>query len=601
MFSIATYSGWNNLCELFLDNAARMPEKPCLWRRVNAHWQPLTWREVEVEISCIAGGLQSLGIGAGDRVVIVSENRPEWLIAELAILSLGAIAVPAYTTNAEDDHLYILNNSDARLVVVSSLKLAKLVLAAAQRSIRCRTMIAMHPGISDGESVKVRCMSWTAVRTLGENRSIDLRALVAHLHRNDLAVIFHTSGTGGTPRGVMLTHGSVISNCMGGYDRLQAHIDYSKDVFLSFLPLSHAYEHATGQFTALSIGAQIYYCERVETLQSDMQSVHPTIMTVVPRVLETLHSRVYRAIRKKGRLHQKLFDEAVRIGKKRYQAQRSLNVVERLFDISVGHLVRTRVASMLGGKLKFFVSGGAPLNYEIALFFVAVGIRLIQGYGQTEAGPVITCNPTLGYKIDSVGPPLRGVDLDVAGDGEIRVRGELVMQGYSGDATATDSVLRDGWLHTGDIGYLDPDGHLHITDRKKDIIVNSGGENIAPQRVEGYLTLQPEIAQAMVYGDRRPHIVALLVPDTSFLADWCRENSRHLSLAEAATDVQFQNAMGEVVHRINRHLTGPERIRSFALADHPFTIENGMLTPSMKIRRHKILTMFSPVLNELYG
>jgi long-chain acyl-CoA synthetase len=371
-------------------------------------------------------------------------------------------------------------------------------------------------------------------------------------------------------------------------------------VLLSFLPLSHSYEHMAGQFLALSIGAQIYYAESVDHLVANMAEVRPTVMTAVPRLYEVMHARIERAMAGAKGFRKWLFDKALELGRKRYEAPGSLTLVERIVDAAVERLLRAKVRKRFGGRLKFFVSGGAPLNHDIGLYFTALGVRLLQGYGLTEASPVISANPPVGYKIHTVGPPLYGVEVRIADDGEILVRGENVMQGYYGDEAATRQVIRDGWLHTGDIGIIDNDGHIQITDRKKDIIINSGGDNVAPQRVEGFLTLQPEIGQAMVYGDRRPHLVALIVPDAEMVASWARKNGRESGLAAAAEDPQFRELMAEAVARVNKQLGTAERVRRFALAPEEFSVANGMMTPSLKIRRHVIKKAYEPILEALY-
>jgi long-chain acyl-CoA synthetase len=600
VITVDTYASWTSLCALFYDNCDRLRDRPCLWRKERGAWRPLTWGQVEERISLFSRGLRAMGIAPGDRVVIVAENRPEWPIAELAILAAGAIAVPAYTTNTQDDHAFILNNSGAKAAIVSTTALARNLLPAAIRAKDCETVVAIDdPGLSQAPA-GVAVHLWDEVVEAGRELPDDVRERAAQLKRGDLAVIIHTSGTGGAPRGVMLSHGSIIANCMGAYDLLQDSIEYGKEIFLSFLPLSHAYEHATGQFTALSIGAQIYYAESVEALVSNLAEVRPTIMTAVPRLYETMHARIQRAMRNETGLAKRLFERAVALGAKRYEDPGSLTLGERILDALLDLLVRRKIAKRFGGRLKFFVSGGAPLNYDIGLFFTALGVRLLQGYGQTEAGPVISANPPVGLKIRTVGPPLRGVEVEIAEDGEILVRGELVMLGYWGDEDGTRAAIRDGWLHTGDIGRIDDDGHIEITDRKKDIIVNSGGDNIAPQRIEGFLTLQPEIGQAMVYGDKRPHLVALIVPEHDFLVDWSRKSGRRLAMKDAVADTEFREAVAEAVSRVNKELSQAERVRRFVLAGEPFTVENGMMTPSMKIRRHVIRQAFGEALEGLY-
>ncbi|HEY9547991.1 MAG TPA: AMP-binding protein, partial [Kiloniellaceae bacterium] len=294
------------------------------------------------------------------------------------------------------------------------------------------------------------------------------------------------------------------------------------------------------------------------------------------------------------------FEKAVELGQKRYLDPDSLTLWERLQNLAVDFLVRRKVRRRFGGRIKAIVSGGAALNYDIGLFFTALGLPLLQGYGQTETAPVVSVNPPWKVKLDTVGPPFEGVEVKIAEDGEILVRGELVMTGYWNDAEATDKALQDGWLHTGDIGELDADGYLKITDRKKDIIVFSGGDNVSPARVEGFLTLQREIQQAMVFGDKRPHLVALLVPDDEFVAQWCRSNARSRDLAALRDDSTFRAALAQVVDRVNANLSPLEKVRRFAVLDEPFTVENGMMTPTMKIRRHKIKAAYGETLERLY-
>jgi long-chain acyl-CoA synthetase len=373
------------------------------------------------------------------------------------------------------------------------------------------------------------------------------------------------------------------------------------EVFLSFLPLSHSYEHTGGQFFPISIGAEIYYAESLEKLVANIADVRPTIMTAVPRLYEMIHGRIQRGLESQSTLKRKLFHKAVELGRRKYENPDSLSLGERLLDALLDRLVRAKVAQRFGGRLKAFVSGGAPLNYDVGIFFIALGLRLLQGYGQTESAPVIAINRYGRNKIDTVGPPMNEVEVRIAADGEILVRGELLMNGYWNNPQATAEAIVDGWLHTGDIGVFDDDGCLTITDRKKDIIVNSGGDNISPQRVEGILTVEPEIGQAMVYGDRRPHLVALIVPDPDFARSWGVGNGKTTDLETLAGDADFVMAIDKAVARVNAKLTAPERVRRFILAAGGFTIDNEMLTPSLKIRRHVIKDTFGDSLDALYG
>ncbi|SMF45793.1 long-chain acyl-CoA synthetase [Tistlia consotensis USBA 355] len=398
----------------------------------------------------------------------------------------------------------------------------------------------------------------------------------------------------------MLSHGNILCNCMGAFDLLRE-FGLGDEVFLCFLPLSHSYEFTCGMVFPVTIGAQIYYAEGVEQLGRNMVEAKPTIMTAVPRLYETMQARILRGVDKQSPLKRWLFHSAERLGRKRYHDARSLGPGERLLDLLCEKLVRSKVRERFGGRLKGMVSGGGPLNPDVGLFFVALGVRLLQGYGQTEAAPVISCNRPFAYRMHTVGPALEGVELRIAEDGEILVRGELVMKGYWNQPEATAAVLRDGWLYTGDIGRLDEQGYLMITDRKKDIVVLSGGDNVSPARVEGFLTLQPEVGQAMVFGDKRPHLVGLIVPDPDWLRDWAAANGKRDDLAELSRDEALRKAVGEAVDRVNREVSGLERIRRFAILPEPFSIENQMMTPSLKVRRHVVRQHYGALIESLYG
>ena len=600
MFGIESYGQWQNLCAVFYDGADRFGDKPFLWSKIKGKYRPLSWAETAKQISLLSRGLRSLGIGKGERVALVAENRPEWPISELAIIAAGAVAVPAYTTNTVDDHLHILDNSGAKAVIVSSAALAKNLLPAALRSKSCKIVIAIEEPHVTQSLAKVELHKWEDVLAAGGALPDDVREMAATVKRTDTAVIIHTSGTGGAPKGVMLSNGAIIANCMGAYDLLKNDTGYGEEVFLSFLPLSHSYEHMAGQFVAMSMGAQIYYAESVDKLVGNMAEVRPTIITAVPRLYEAIHARIQRGLATQKGLKKKLFQRALELGTKRYEDPQSLSLGERILDKLLDRLVRAKVAKRFGGRLKFFISGGAPLNHDIGLYFTALGVKILQGYGQTEAAPLISGNRPDGIKIHTVGPPVKGVEVKIAEDGEICVAGEMVMQGYWDDDAATKEVIKGEWLHTGDIGLIDNDNHIQITDRKKDIIVNSGGDNIAPQRVEGFLTLQPEIGQAMVYGDKRPHLVALLVPEADFVGDWAKKAGKKNDFAAIAKDADFHEQLAEAVSRVNKDLAVAERVRRFIIVGDPFSVENGMMTPSMKIRRHVIKKSFGEDLNGLY-
>jgi long-chain acyl-CoA synthetase len=583
---------------MFFERAAALGPKPFLWSKRDGAYRPTSWAEAASQVNRLARGLRAHGIERGDRVALVSESRSEWAIADVAIMAAGAIAVPAYITNTVDDHRHILANSGAKAAIVSTRKLAGNLLAAAAQSPGMRFVVSIEP-LALTQHPGVDVYLWDDVLTTGEGRPNDVSPLVDGLKRTDVCCIIHTSGTGGTPRGVALSHGAILCNCMGA-DKLLTVFGLKDETFLSFLPLSHSYEHMAGLFFPIAIGAQIYYVEGAETLAANMVEVRPTIMTAVPRLYETLHSRITAAIERQGGLKAKLFWKAVELGKLRYRDPTRMSLWQRALDRLLDRLVRKKFKARFGGRLKALVSGGAPLNPEIGLFFTALGLRLLQGYGQTESAPVVSVNPPDRVKLHTVGLPLEGVEVRIAEDGEILVRGELVMQGYWNDPEATASVLRDGWLHTGDVGLLDADGYIQITDRKKDIIVNSGGDNISPQRVEGFLTLEPEIAQAMVSGDKRPYLVAALVAREEFVKHWAAHHGKSASLAELAAEPAFATAIGQAVERVNAKLSMIERVRHFILVPEPYSIENNMLTPSLKIRRHVIRKVYGDRLEALY-
>ena len=589
---------WPNLVAMFFDQAEALADAPFMWSKHGGAYRPQSWRAVAGEVSALSRGLRAAGVGPGDRVALVSENRPNWVVADLAIMAAGAVTVPAYVTNTTDDHHYILSHSGASAAIVSTGALARRLLPAAAKAPDLRFVVAMEPP-DGGGGHGVEVAAWTDVMARGREQDDDVAGKAAAIDRGALACIIYTSGTGGRPKGVMLSHAAIQCNVWGAYDLLSV-LGLENEVFLSFLPLSHSYEHTAGLYLPIAIGAQIYHAEGVETLTANLVEARPTIMTCVPRLYETMRGRILAGVKRSGGLKARLFGAALALGRKRYEAPGSLSFGERIVDRLVERLVRDKVRARFGGRLKALVSGGGPLNYDVGLFFVALGLPVLQGYGQTEAAPVVSCNRPGKAKLHTVGPPLAGVEVRIAGDGEILVRGELLMDGYLTDPDATAEALKDGWLHTGDIGVIDDDGFIQITDRKKDIIVNSGGDNIAPQRVEGILALEPEIAQAMVYGDKRAHLVALIVPDADFAGSYAAERGLDAKLAALAEDDGFRKAIGEAVSRAGGGLSAVERVKRFAITAEPFSIDNGELTPTIKIRRHAIVARYREVLEALY-
>ncbi len=546
-----SYPEWPNLASMMFALARGWPDKRMLrsWR--DGSWHSITWSAFGRMAASVARNLRQAGVSAGDRVLLCMENRPEFPIAETALMAIRAVPVPAYTTNTIDDQAHLLRDTGARAAIVSSAALADKLRAAAAKVHGLDLLVVVDEG-----------GHWAELA--GDERpQDDIEAEAALIPPTALACLIYTSGTGGSPRGVMLPHRCMLSNCTGAFNLVRP-LRLKDETYLSYLPLSHAYEHTVGQFFLLSLGSEVVYSRGVEHLAVDLLSVRPTILTAVPRVLEVIHARVMTQVARETPFRQRLFQMAIGIGMKRVDQQKP-TLVEQLLDPILDRLVRAKVRARFGGRLIAAMSGGARLEPKVGRFYQALGLTIMQGYGQTEAGPVISANPPGAIRIDTVGTPLAGVDLRIAEDGEILVRGGLVMDGYWNRPQETAAVIHDGWLHTGDIGELDA-GYLRITDRKRDMIVLSGGENVSPAKIEGMLMAETEIAQAVVVGEGRSGLSALVVP------------------ADGYDDV----AVALAISRTNHRLSVTERIRRHALVA-PFTIENSLLTPSQKIRRMAVL------------
>ena len=590
-----------SLVALFLARADELGEAPFLTAKQDGAWTPISWREAARQVCTLAAALREMGLADGDRVMIVSENRPEWCIADLAIMAAGCITTPAYTTNTEADHRHILADSGPRAVFVSDSKLARPLLQAMMHSGLAEHVIAFEP-TDMGQNGGFALHAWADHVEGGDaaaaRQAVDAR--LAAITRDTLACIIYTSGTSGLPRGVMLHHGAILANVHAAATALVQDFGWDEERFLSVLPLSHAFEHTAGFMLPIGLGAEICFAEGLEKLSSNLVETRPTLMVVVPRLFEVLRARIIKQIEKQGHLAQVLLRQAMRIGTAR------LDGADRWRDAPLNLLLdrtlRPRIAARFGGRIKALVSGGAPLNPEVGAFFSGLGFTMLQGYGQTEAAPVVSCNlPSAGIRLRTVGQPLgEGTQVRIAEDGEILVKGPLVMQGYWQNPQETARVIQDGWLHTGDIGHLDESGRIVVTDRKKDLIVNDKGDNIAPQKVEGMLTLQPEIAQVMVSGDKRPYVVALIVPDAEWAAEWARANFSATEPAALPADPAFHSAIKAAIERTNAGLSVTERIRKFILADEPFTVATSEMTPTLKIRRHQLRARYGERLDALY-
>lgn len=553
MVQIETYPDWPNLPTMMFSRAREWQDRPMLRFHRDDGWHGVTWGEFARRAASVARGLRASGVSAGDRVLLVSDSRPEVPIIETALMALRAVPVPAYPVNTPEDHAHLLQDSGARVAIVSTVALGGRVEAGAAQVGGLDLLLCMEPG---------RFRHFAELEA-DPSPPDDVAAEAELIPEGAMACLMYTSGTSGLPRGVMLPHRAILSNCRGAAEALRP-LRLHDDIYLSFLPLSHSYEHTAGQFFLLGMGVEVVYSRGVEHLAADLAEVRPTLLTVVPRILEVIRGRILLQVGREPALKQALFRRALDAGLHRIDGTATL--ADRLLDPLLDRLVRAKVLARFGGRLRLALSGGARLEPEVGRFFQALGLLLLQGYGQTEAGPAISLNTPRMMRMETVGPPLPGVELRIADDGEILVRGELVMDGYWGQPEATAATIRDGWLHTGDVGRLDADGALRITDRKRDIIVLSGGENVSPARIEGLMMAEPEVAQAVVAGDGQAGLSALVVP-----AEGC----------DAAV-------VAAAVARVNKALSVTERIRRHALVA-PFTIENGLLTPSQKIRRALVL------------
>jgi len=574
---------FQSLNKLFFDRAEQYDEKPFLWAKKNKEWSSLSWKETSLKVKEFSGGLKSFGIKPGDKVVIVSENRPEWIIADLAINLIGAVTVPAYTTNTEDDHHYILEHSDAKAVIASNNILANRVALATTRTKLCKILITLD-NYSGFEPDNLKIINFKEVSDFGKNNIENALDHFNQIQPDDVSCIIYTSGTGGRPKGVMLTHRNIFSNLQGAEDLLEI-IGKKDNKYLSLIPLSHSYEHTAGLYLQIDLGSQIYFCEGPEKFSQNLLEVSPTLTTAVPRIFEVIHDRIKIQMKNQNPIIKFIFDRAVKVGVKRHHY--GLNLLENIEYRSYTSLIRKKINKQLGGSLRAFVSGGAALNPEIGDFFIGLGVKILQGYGQTEASPLISANRPENIKIETVGPAVKGVEAKLSEEGELIVKGDCVMKGYWKDEKATNETIVDGWLHTGDIATISEDGYITITGRKKELIVNSGGDNIAPARPEASLTFQETIFQSMVIGDRRPYLVAVIVPEV--------EKTKNMS------DKEINEIISSEVKKANEDLSSIEKIRKFIIAKEPFSTENGLLTPTMKVRRHKVVEIYGETLDDLYG
>jgi len=560
----------NSLVELFFN---KYKENESLKNQLFLKWLKLekknflTWEQTRDNIVILSEYLRE-NLSLGDRCVLLSENRPEWLIADIAIMNAGGVTVPLFTTYSNKDYEYIFNDCKPKICIVSNNIQFKKIEKFISSEVKVISFETFNGKLENFQNILEKFSKKENTYHL-ENYNKDIK-------RKDLACIIYTSGTTGNPKGVMLSHGGILSNCEGADKILETLVKEDEPTFLTWLPLSHSYEH-TVQYVQISLGAKIFYAESLEKLLPNMSIAKPTIMTAVPRFYQNLYSKISLNFSKQKGLKKKLIENTILLGTKNLNNE-SLNFREKIINFLCEILVRKKVKNQFGGKLKAFVSGGGALDQKIGEFLNSIGLPTLQGYGLTETSPVVSCNIPGKIKIETVGPPFKTNQVKIAEDGEILVKGENVMLGYWNKKKETDEILKDGWLHTGDIGEFASEGNLKITDRKKEIIVNLGGDNISPTKIENLLCLNDKIKQSFVYGDKKTYLVAIIVSDGI-------ENEKEIQL---------------YIENLNKSLSIVEKIKKFKLINSEFTIENGMLTPTLKLKRKKILEKYKEDLEKLY-
>lgn len=580
--------------------SGRYPKPDLIGRCSAAGLAATSGRDLVDRVRDLGLGLARLGMARGDRVAIVSESRPEWLFADLAILTKGAVTVPIYPTLSVEQAAYILRDSEVRLAVASTAAQVAKLQAAALQAPGLTTVVCMDPAPAGTSRVEILAMA--DVVAAGHRRIVDGWGVAKTfldeaqtVAPDDLATIIYTSGTTGEPKGVELTHGNMASNIAGTQDRLR--LDET-DVALSFLPLSHAFER-TAAYLYLATGVSIVFAESLDTVSRDLLIVRPTLMTGAPRVFEKLHARVVERGHAGGALERQLFDWSMQVAAAAGRAGGSRTSWSwRLAN----RLVLGRIREGVGGRVRFFVSGSAPLRKDLAEVFAGIGMPIVEGYGLTETAPVVSVNPPSAIRAGTVGPPLLNVEVRMAEDGEILVRGPSVMRGYYKKPTETLEALRGGWLHTGDIGTLDEAGYLRITDRKKELIVTSGGKKIAPQAIETAFREHPLVAEVVLVGDGRRFVAAVIVPDRAAVARLTGATGS--SPAAFAADLDRSDvltAFQAIVDAVNAPLAQFERIKKFALVSDEWTIPSGILTPTLKVRRRSVETQYRELLERLYA
>ena len=576
----------NTLTQLFFENSLLYQNKTLFGFKKDGEWSHISWNEASDLVQDLSIGLHEIGVRKNDKISIIAENSYKWCVADLAIISLGAITVPGYTTSNEDEIFYLLSHSEASVVFLNS-KLLSTIENILPKLDKIKHIVC----IDEVKSTKLNktINSFDNLIDKGSKSLSKSSFKEDTLHKvkeDDVVSIIYTSGTSSKPKGVMLTHKSIISNILGA-NELVKELEVKDHKFLSIIPLSHAYEHTAGFFLPILIGAEIFFNENRDQIVNDLLSVKPSLMTAVPRLYEVLHKKINNQLSNQSKITQKLFSKTIELGTKKFE-KHELLFIEKLQDFALDKLVRKKIQKKFGGNLKAFISGGAALNEQVGLFFQSLGINILQGYGQTECSPLISCNPIHNIKINSVGPIIKGIDIKLSKQNEILVKGNSLMKGYWKDKKNTNNTIIDGWLHTGDLGSIDEDGYLYISGRINEMIVNSGGENIAPVPIENLLISYDEIEQALVCGHNRPFLISILIPNETLL------KANRSNVNKMKTD--FQN----IINNVNKQLSQNKKIRKFILSDKLFSIENSQLTPTLKMKRRVIEAFYKDEIENLY-
>ena len=552
----------------------------------DGEWSHVSWNEASDIVQDLSLGLHEIGVRKNDKISIMDENSYKWCVVDLAIISLGAITVPGYTTSNEDEIFYLLSHSEASVVFLNS-KLLSTIENILPKLDKIKHIVCIDEVKSTKLNKTINSFDYLIDKgSKSLSKSSFREDTLYKVKEDDVVSIIYTSGTSSKPKGVMLTHKSIISNILGA-NELVKELEVKDHKFLSIIPLSHAYEHTAGFFLPILIGAEIFFNENRDQIVNDLLSVKPSLMTAVPRLYEVLHKKINNQLSNQSKITQKLFSKTIELGTKKFE-KHELLFIEKLQDFALDKLVRKKIQKKFGGNLKAFISGGAALNEQVGLFFQSLGINILQGYGQTECSPLISCNPINNIKINSVGPVIKGIDIKLSKQNEILVKGNSLMKGYWKDKKNTNNTIIDGWLHTGDLGSIDEDGYLYISGRINEMIVNSGGENIAPVPIENLLMSYDEVEQALVCGHNRPFLISLLIPHETLL------KSNRSNVNKMKTD--FQN----IINNVNKQLSQNKKIRKFILSDKLFSIENSQLTPTLKMKRRVIEAFYKDEIESLY-